>query len=193
VALARVLRLHARIPHGLAAGLLAAVVAGSTDYQIRHYLRFLANEIEARSLMANLAVSPEAARTSVFGVVTRLPSFHATHQIYSWSYYLRDALGGDLSRIAFMEGDIDLDASRQKRYRADEIRAEARDWWFRLYGLNVPTDGAQATLLIEPGPGRRGISDRRLLVRYLRTKWFAAEKLDEFLRSVTSIKVIPKA
>jgi hypothetical protein len=193
VALARMLQTYARLPPTAATALLAAVVVGSCAAQVKHYIRFLAGEIEARSLEVNLAANADAARVSVFGIVTRLPSFYATHQKYSWAYFLRTALGGELNRFAFMEGDVDVDASSRKRYSPDQIRAETDDWWFRLYGLKVLLDGAQATLLIEPGPGRRGIVDRRLVSRYLRTKWFAPERMDEFLRGVTTVTVIQKS
>jgi hypothetical protein len=193
VALGGLLAQHARLPRAIATGLLSAIVAGGGAVQAKHHIRFLANEIEARSLAVNLARNPDAARFSVFGVVTPLPSFHITHQKYSWAYFLRDALGGELNRIAIMEDNIDAAASTRKRYTAMQLREETDDWWFRLYGMKLPPDGRQATLVIEPGPGRVGIADHRLVSRYLRAKWAGAERLESFLRSVTAVKVIPKA
>jgi hypothetical protein len=193
VSLARLLMQYAKLPRAFATGLMAAVIAGSCAVQVRHHLRFLANEIEARSLSVNLPRSPDASRFSVFGVVTPFSSFHITHQKYSWAYFLRDALGGELSRIAIMEGNVDVTASTGKRYTAPQLREETDDWWFRLYGMNLPPDGRQATLVVEPGPGRIGISDRRLVTRYLRAKWAGPARLDSFLREITVVKVIPKA
>jgi surface antigen len=193
VAIAGLLTQHVRLPRAVATGLLSAIVAGSGAVQAKHHFRFLANEIEARSLAVNLAQNPDAARFSVFGVVTPLPSFHITHQKYSWAYFLRDALGGELTRIAIMEDNIDAAASTRKRYTAMQLREETDDWWFRLYGMKLPPDGQQATLVIEPGPGRIGMADHRLVSRYLRAKWAGAEQLESFLRGVTAVKVIPKA
>jgi len=159
---------------------LVVVLVGAFSLSTVHnYISWQARWVKDRSIMVNLAASPEFKPFSVYWVDDQFPAGgEPFYRFYEWSSMFR-TVWGDESRIGL-----------DKRFSGAGFLSESGLFFTSRYNLaDFDPLGCQAALTIQRAAPR--YSDIELAMRYLFHRFLRPSGMNTFLASVTDLTVSP--
>ena len=163
----------------LGAGLLGLVVVGFSGAGIQDYAALQARWATDRAVMDQLRSDPTARGYSIFWVDDRAPGPEDYYRFYEWSAMFKQVYG-DQGHIG-----LDIRANNSGILSATQYFNDRYD----LAGFDP--HGCQADLTIERGPGAS--TTAQVALDYTFYRLLQPQKLDEYLRGLVQVKIVPRA